>query len=131
MNRIFSRQLIGRNPYRQGGLIGLCLLLAIGMVGCEAAVLVGAGAGATGGYAASKSGKTAGEMVDDSILVARVKSELLKSPLVRGLNVNVDVNLGIVYLNGVATAQREIDEAVRIARAVEGVRQVRSNLILR
>jgi len=110
----------------------LAAALAAGTAGCWAAVGVGAAAGAgAGGYAAAKSGKSAGEMVDDSILVTRVKTELLKSPLVRGLNIDVDVDLGIVYLNGVATDQREIEEAIRLSRAVQGVRQVRSNLVLR
>jgi hyperosmotically inducible protein len=109
----------------------LAAVLAVGTAGCWAAV-VGAGAAAgAGGYAAAKSDKTAGEIVDDSILVTRVKTALLKSPLVRGLNINVDVDLGIVYLTGVATDQREIEEAIRLSRAVEGVRQVRSNLVLR
>jgi len=108
----------------------LAALLAAGTAGCWAAVGAGAAAGA-GGYAAAKSGKSAGEMVDDSILVTRVKTALLKSPLVRGLNIDVDVDLGIVYLTGVATDQREIEEAIRLSRAVEGVRQVRSNLVLR
>jgi hyperosmotically inducible protein len=108
----------------------LVALLAAGTAGCWAAVGAGAAAGA-GGYAAARSGKSAGEIVDDSILVTRVKTELLKSPLVRGLNIDVDVELGIVYLNGVATDQREIEEAIRLSRAVPGVRQVRSNLVLR
>jgi len=108
----------------------LAAALAAGTAGCWAAVGVGAAAGA-GGYAAAKSGKSAGEMVDDSILVTRVKTELLKSPLVRGLNIDVDVDLGIVSLNGVATDQREIEEAIRLSRAVQGVRQVRNNLVLR
>jgi len=109
----------------------LAAVLAAGTAGCWAAVGAGAAAGAAGGYAAARSGKTTGEMVDDSILVTRVKTELLKSPLVRGLNIDVDVELGIVYLNGVATDEREIEEAIRLSRAVEGVRQVRSNLVLR
>ena len=109
----------------------LAVALAAGTAGCWAAVGAGAAAGGVAGYTAATSDKTAGEMVDDSLIASRVKTELLKSPLVRGLNINVDVDLGIVYLTGVATDQREIEEAIRLSRAVQGVRQVRSNLVLR
>jgi len=110
---------------------GVALAAALAS-GCAAAVVgVGAGAGAAAGVAGANSGKSMGEIVDDSILSSRVKTELLHSPLVRGMNINVDVDLGIVYLTGVATSQREVDEAVRLARAVQGVRQVRTNLVVR
>jgi len=110
-------------------MVALAALLA---GGCAAAVVgAGAGAGVAAGVAGANSGKSAGEIVDDSILSTRVKTELLRSPVVRGLNVNVDVDLGIVYLTGVASSKREVDEAIRLARAVKGVRQVRSNLVVR
>jgi hyperosmotically inducible protein len=132
MNPFKKRNAIKVYRYTQGVLhLLLAGALAGGTAGCLAAVGAGAAAGGTGGYAAAKSGKTAGEIIDDSLIATRVKTALLKSPLVRGLNINVDVELGIVYLVGVATDQREIEEAIRLSRAVEGVRQVRSNLVLR
>ncbi|HEX9593572.1 MAG TPA: BON domain-containing protein [bacterium] len=132
MNSFKKRNASKVYRYTQGVLhLLLAGALAAGSAGCWAAVGAGAAAGGVGGYAAARSDKSAGEMVDDSLIEAQVKTELLKSPLVRGLNVDVEVDLGIVYLTGIATDQREIDEAIRLARAVAGVRQVRSNLVLR
>jgi osmotically-inducible protein OsmY len=126
------RNAIKLQRFTQGAVhLLIAAALAAGTAGCWAAVGAGAAAGGAGGYAAAKSGKTAGEMIDDSLIASRVKTELLKSPLVRGLNIDVEVELGIVYLIGVATDQREIEEAIRLSRAVVGVRQVRSNLVLR
>ncbi|RMF77996.1 MAG: BON domain-containing protein [Nitrospirae bacterium] len=124
-----SEPVTRRRPARPSAAL-LALALACG--GCAAAAVgVGAGAGVAAGVASAQSGKSAGEIVDDSILAARVKAELLKSPVVRGLNIDVDVDLGVVYLNGVATSRREVEEAVRLARSVKGVRQVKNNLIVR
>ncbi len=117
---------------RTGPRLAAVAVVALLAGGCAAAVVgAGAGAGVAAGVAGANSGKSAGEIVDDSILLTRVKTELLRSPVVRGLNINVDVDLGIVYLTGVATSQREVDEAVRLARSVKGVRQVRTNLVVR
>jgi hyperosmotically inducible protein len=127
-----KRNVINIYRYTQGAVhLLLAGAMAAGTAGCWAAVGAGAAAGGVAGYAAATSDKTAGEMVDDSLIASRVKTELLKSAVVRGLNINVDVDLGIVYLTGVATDQREIEEAIRLSRGVEGVRQVRSNLVLR
>lgn len=115
-----------------GARLGGVALAALLTGGCAAAVVgAGAGAGVAAGVAGANSGKSAGEIVDDSILSTRVKTEFLRSPVVRGLNINVDVDLGVVYLTGVASSQREVEEAVRLARAVKGVRQVQSNLMVR
>ena len=57
-----------------------------------------------------------GEAVDDATLVARIKSSLLRSPEVEGLDVNVDAKDGVVTLSGTAATQTEKASAERIAK---------------
>ncbi len=55
-----------------------------------------------GGFVAPAAfaGETVGQKVDDAAVVAKIKAELLKSPDVSGLAVNVDAKNGVVTLVG-------------------------------
>jgi hyperosmotically inducible protein len=70
--------------------------------------------------------KTAGDVVDDSTIASKVKTELLASKEAPGTQVNVEVYKGVVLLSGFVTAQAEKDAAGRIAKGVTGVQQVRN-----
>lgn len=72
-----------------------------------------------------------GEAVDDATLVARVKSGLLRSPEVEGLDVNVDAKDGVVTLSGTAATQTEKASAERIARTSDGVKKVENRIVIK
>jgi len=101
---------------------------ALAMSGCVAALI---GGGAAGTYAIAKSERSAGEIGSDALITMKVKAKLLADSKVRGLNMDVDTNLGNVTLTGVARSQEEIDRAMAITRTVDGVISVKSNLQLR
>lgn len=69
-------------------------------------------------------GRTVGQTLDDAGITAKVKASLLASPDVKGTDVNVNTEKGVVQLSGSLDAQSQIDRAVQIARGVEGVKQV-------
>jgi hyperosmotically inducible protein len=74
-------------------------------------------------------GEAMGQTVDDAAITAKVKSKLLADTLVGGLKIDVDTSGGVVTLSGDnMKSQAEIDQAIKLAREVEGVRDVRSNL---
>ncbi len=76
--------------------------------------------------------ESAAQAVDDAAITAKVKARLLADALVGGLKIDVDTNGGVVTLSGDnLKSQAEIDQAIRLARGVEGVREVRSNLTTR
>ncbi len=108
--------------------VTVLLVGALALSGCVAALI---GAGAAGGYAVSKDERDAREMSSDAVITMKVKAKLLADSKVRGLNIDVDTNLGNVTLNGVAKSQEEIDRAVAITKTVAGVKLVKSNLQLR
>lgn len=76
-------------------------------------------------------GRTVGQTLDDAGITAKVKAALLTSPDVKGTDVNVNTEKGVVRLTGSLDAQSQIDRAVQIARGTEGVTQVESSLTVK
>ena len=70
-------------------------------------------------------GKTVGETIDDTTITTRVKTAMLNDPGVGGLRVDVDTFKGVVTLSGRVKSQAEKDQAVSIARRVDGVTEVK------
>lgn len=68
------------------------------------------------------------ELLENVILAKRVEAELLKSSLARALRFCIVAEDGAVTLSGHVQSEAEIEEAVRIALAVDGVTDVESEL---
>jgi len=76
--------------------------------------------------------ESAAGAVDDATITTKVKAKLLADSLVGGLKIDVDTQGGVVTLSGDnMKSQAEIDQAIRLAKEVEGVRDVKSNLTTR
>lgn len=105
-------------------LLSLC---SLSFSGC---LLAAGAAGAEGAYVATQEHRTAGETIDDQMILASVKSSLLADPDVSGLNINVDVFQGEVKLRGFVKTQREIERAIQLAMSTKGVKSVDSRLVL-
>lgn len=72
-----------------------------------------------------KSGSaTVGNAVDDSIITSKVKSALLADPAIKSLDIAVVTRKGEVQLSGFVNSQDQIDQAVTLARKVDGVTSV-------
>ena len=72
----------------------------------------------------SMTGRTAGELVDNKLVQAKVKTKLAAAQL-RNLSwVNVDVNDRVVYLTGNARTAEDKARATEIAQRVRGVDRV-------
>ena len=70
----------------------------------------------------------AGAVVTDSALTTAVKTKFLADSKVSGMKIDVDTNNGVVTLSGNVASKAEANEAVKIARSTEGVRQVINKL---
>ncbi len=75
--------------------------------------------------------ESTGEYLDDSVLTTKVKSALLKDPMVSGLAVNVESFKGVVQLSGFVKTAAERDMAVKLTREVGGVKSVKNDILLR
>ncbi|MDT8322144.1 MAG: BON domain-containing protein [Xanthomonadales bacterium] len=78
--------------------------------------------------AGTGTGRSTGEVVDDSVIATRTKSALLANSDTDGLNIDVEVDRGRVQLNGFVDSQSQIDRAGEIARDVPGAVSVENNL---
>ncbi len=69
--------------------------------------------------------------LSDAWLTAKTKLALLADEDVSGTSINVDTANGTVTLKGEVDSQAEKAKAVKIARGIEGVRQVQDQLTVR
>jgi osmotically-inducible protein OsmY len=73
-------------------------------------------------------GKTVGETIDDATITTRVKTAMLNDPTVGGLRIDVDTFKGVVTLSGRVKSPSERDQAIALARQVDGVVDVKDAL---
>jgi osmotically-inducible protein OsmY len=73
-------------------------------------------------------GKTVGETVDDTTITTRVKTAMLNDPAVGGLRIDVDTFKGVVTLSGRVKSQAEKDQAIALARKIDGVTDIKDAL---
>jgi hyperosmotically inducible periplasmic protein len=98
-----------------------------GILAATMATLVVSGFATTTAFAS----ESVGEKMDDATLVARIKTDLLRSPQVDGLDVNVDVKNGVVTLSGTAATDAERTRAAQIAKTTEGVKSVDNKIVIK
>ncbi|MET0280265.1 MAG: BON domain-containing protein [Steroidobacteraceae bacterium] len=75
--------------------------------------------------------ETVGGKIDDASLVARIKADLLRSPQVDGLDVNVDAKNGVITLSGTAATDAERVRAEQIAKTATGVKGVDNKIVVK
>ena len=79
-----------------------------------------------------KDGKaTVGNTVDDGIITTKVKSALLADPNVKSFDIAVVTRKGEVQLSGFVDNQAQIDQAIELARKVEGVANVGNEMSIK
>jgi len=71
---------------------------------------------------------TAGEVIDDSILTAKVKAKLIESSDTKAHQINVETKLGVVHLSGFVDTANAKAKASELARSVSGVKDVKNEI---
>lgn len=78
-----------------------------------------------------QSDRSVGRATDDTVIAAKVKSELAaEAGLATASNVNVEVRSGVVQLSGFVASVAQKQEAEQIARQVAGVTDVRNSIAI-
>lgn len=93
------------------------------------AAVLAAGCGSMGG-GKDGSQKSAGQVVDDTVITSKVKAALLADPDVAGMKINVDTAKGKVTLKGEVKSLAIWRKAEALARGVEGVQAVNNQLVI-
>lgn len=91
------------------------IILAVGLAGC----------------ASGPSQEGTGDYLHDAAITSKIKSAYVGDPKVSALGIHVKTFNGTVQLSGFAADQGEIDRAVEIARSVNGVNDVNSEIQLK
>lgn len=83
------------------------------------------------GCAGTRTDRSTGTYIDDKAIEAKVKSELLGDPDVKGLAVNVEVNNGRVQLSGFVDSLAQKNRAGELSRNVPNVQYVKNDLVVK
>jgi len=75
--------------------------------------------------------KTIGEMVDDRWLGTKIDMKLINEPEIRSLNIDVDVDRGVVTLTGIVPNEAQRQKVIDLARTTEGTVKVIDNLTIK
>lgn len=100
----------------------LAALLALGLGGCTKANETSAGT-------APKT--SIGTAIDDSVLTARVKAGLLSDSDVKSFDIKAETRKGEVQLSGFVDNQAQIDRAIAVVRAIDGVTGVDNKVAIK
>ncbi len=115
--------------FRPPGRLSWAALALAALVLCPGCLLVAAGgAGAAAGAAGSDPERNTGNVIADSYVTSAVKTALAGARGVRASDINVDTHKGVVTLRGTVRSSEEARRAVEVARAVGGVKAVKSKL---
>lgn len=83
------------------------------------------------GTGAAAPATTVGTEVDDSVVTTSVKAALLDNIDVKGFDIQVETRKGEVMLSGFVSNQAQIDQAVNVAKGVEGVTNINNKLSIK
>ena len=93
----------------------LCALVLMGTLGC----------------ASTRHHEGTGEYVDDSVITTKVKAAIFNEPGLKVSEVQVKTFKGVVQLSGFVSSRADINSAVRVASAVNGVKSVSNDMQLK
>jgi hyperosmotically inducible protein len=84
--------------------------------------------GPVAAYAADTSTDTTGQYVDDAAITTKVKAAFAEDKWVKGRDISVRTDHGVVDLTGTVDSKDESDRATRLATSVKAVTAVHNNL---
>lgn len=77
--------------------------------------------------------ETAGEYVDDATITTKVKTAIITDPVLKtkAIQINVETFQKIVQLSGFVDSPQDSTRAADVASKVEGVREIKNNIVVR
>lgn len=82
----------------------------------------------TVGCASTSKQEGTGEYIDDTMITGKVKAAVLNEPTLKSAEINVETFKGVVQLSGFVRSQADINKAVEVTRAVNGVKSVKNDM---
>ena len=92
-----------------------CLALATALLGC----------------AATQRHESTGEYVDDSVITTKVKAAIFDEATLKTFEINVKTFKGVVQLSGFVDSAEYVTKAGEVAGHVQGVKEVKNDLVVK
>lgn len=83
------------------------------------------------GCASTQKHESTGQYIDDSAITTKVKAGILQEDKLKTLQINVETFKGVVQLSGFVDSNQSVAKAGEVARRVEGVKDVKNNLVVK
>lgn len=75
--------------------------------------------------------ESVGEYVDDAVITSKIKAAIFKDSTLKATEINVETYKGIVQLSGFLKSRADINQAVRLAGNVKGVKSVKNAMMVK
>ncbi|MBA3004763.1 MAG: BON domain-containing protein [Desulfurivibrio sp.] len=83
------------------------------------------------GCVSTQKQESTGQYIDDSVITTKVKAGILDEQKLKTLQINVKTFKGVVQLSGFVDSTQSATKAGEVARRVEGVKDVKNDLIVK
>lgn len=80
------------------------------------------------GCAGTQTRESTGEYVDDSVITAKVKAEIINDPMLKVFQISVETFKGEVQLSGFVDSAEASARAVEVTQRVKGVTSVKNSM---
>ena len=83
------------------------------------------------GCAATQKHESTGQYVDDTVITTKVKTAIFNEETLKMLQINVKSYQGVVQLSGFVDSAKSVSKAGEVARRIEGVKEVKNDLVVK
>ncbi len=83
------------------------------------------------GCASTPTQSSAGELIDDTVITAKVKTAIFNDDELSAAEINVETFKGVVQLSGFVSERGDIARAAAVTSAVGGVVSVKNDIVLK
>jgi len=83
------------------------------------------------GCAATQKHESTGQYVDDTVITTKVKTAIFNEDTLKMLQINVKSYQGVVQLSGFVDSAKSVSKAGEVARRIEGVKEVKNDLVVK
>jgi osmotically-inducible protein OsmY len=119
-------------PNLTRALLVAAVLGSTALAGCASTDDQQSSQSSTAGRESTAAGEqTAGEVVDDGVVTAKVKAKLVDDPVTKAYQINVETFKGTVQLSGSVDSDEARSRATQLAKDVGGVKDVQNSLQVR
>lgn len=83
------------------------------------------------GCAATQKHESTGQYIDDTVITTKVKAAIFDEATLKMLQINVETFKGVVQLSGFVDSAQSVTKAGEVAERVEGVKEVKNDLVVK